>query len=985
MASMVKKEPDEDGRAANVALYGSRRGYAVTKPEEYVQDRLNNDHVAISGVFQAPPKKFVAQQRISQSESTPERSNAAVKDMLSTFLDALGVVRFHDQLRYEALRTLIERMLKTVGTPPKTIIAVCGATGVGKSSLLNALIDKAIVPTSSMRACTSVVTEITYHNSQRIAADVHFLTREEWEQEVSLILRELTSDEDEDSDEEYDDDDDDSSENDEERLDPDSPAGIAWAKVHAVYPTVEYRRLIKSSSSRVLSLDPAIASKLGTTKRVVAGDPDTFREAIAKYIDAQAPDEDAITSALWPLIKKVTIYCNAKVLSTGAMFVDLPGVADSNAARDKIAKDYFSQANHFFILGAITRAVSDKTARDLMEESRKRQLMMDGNYDHRRITFIGTKCDDVDCKEVIRDCKLQRRQEVKDYQAMKKEAKRKKSLAKGAGLDTQDSQLKGLQKRLKEVRQRQQQLDEDDSDIYVKSPSSRKRKSGRLPMSSGRCKRPFGSAPNDASDEEKSLEALQEEERQLVDAIKAATREEDNSHTNLADKEMRMRAFCSLERSKYAREELQRQFRAGVKQMERDMEENDPEGSPTGNVPRDYDEIKLPVFTCSSRDYNRLKGNDEDDSEPTCFSNIEDTGIPGLQEWIHIITMASRHRAARDSLSQLSSLTRSIRAFSETPNVSIAEKEAIRQCWGDGGIRRRLEMTLLAPSRNFVEEQKVRFRSGLEGRCKAGAAKASRSAVHTFGTFSDIKRMRWQTFRAVLRRHGQYRVHNLNQDLLDPFTISISRAWIMHFNAVPFEELEAAITESLDEFADAFLTSLPPVARERLKSLVETCMKTAQDLLPQLIHEAKSAMTQQRKHVSSSLNNHVEVQLEDTYDLALVEKGKGSARRQRLIVQDAIEKRKRQMFDSAGYTTLEGTDSASNMIGLTLKKPLVDLAAKIEMDLSTSWEVVPNDAPQVRARQYLLTLADEIQGQINLRLEAARRREEEMRKSDHPH
>jgi hypothetical protein len=32
--------------------------------------------------------------------------------------------------------------------------------------------------------------------------------------------------------------------------------------------------------------------------------------------------------------------CNAKALETGAILVDLPGVADANAARNSIAKDY---------------------------------------------------------------------------------------------------------------------------------------------------------------------------------------------------------------------------------------------------------------------------------------------------------------------------------------------------------------------------------------------------------------------------------------------------------------------------------------------------------------------------------------------------------------------------------------------------------------------------------------------------------------------
>jgi hypothetical protein len=52
------------------------------------------------------------------------------------------------------------------------------------------------------------------------------------------------------------------------------------------------------------------------------------------------------------------------------------------------------------------------------------------------------------------------------------------------------------------------------------------------------------------------------------------------------------------------------------------------------------------------------------------------------------------------------------------------------------------------------------------------------------------------------------------------------------------------------------------------------------------------------------------------------------------------------------------------------------------MDFSTMWEDVPRDAPQIRARQHLLSLAAEIQGQTILRMEAARKKKEELRKLD---
>ena len=67
--------------------------------------------------------------------------------------------------------------------------------------------------------------------------------------------------------------------------------------------------------------------------------------------------------AYWPLIRQVRVRCNARALSTGAILVDLPGVADANAARNNIAKDYMKKCDCVWILAPITRAVDDKTAR----------------------------------------------------------------------------------------------------------------------------------------------------------------------------------------------------------------------------------------------------------------------------------------------------------------------------------------------------------------------------------------------------------------------------------------------------------------------------------------------------------------------------------------------------------------------------------------------------------------------------------------------
>ena len=54
---------------------------------------------------------------------------------------------------------------------PRTVVGVLGSTGVGKSSLLNALLGEAsILPTSGSRGCTATVVELQF-NEQLGAAD----------------------------------------------------------------------------------------------------------------------------------------------------------------------------------------------------------------------------------------------------------------------------------------------------------------------------------------------------------------------------------------------------------------------------------------------------------------------------------------------------------------------------------------------------------------------------------------------------------------------------------------------------------------------------------------------------------------------------------------------------------------------------------------------------------------------------------------------
>jgi len=67
-------------------------------------------------------------------------------------------------------------------------------------------------------------------------------------------------------------------------------------------------------------------------------------------------------AAFWPLIRQVNVRCSSPALSSGVILVDLPGVADANAARNSIAKDYMKKCDCIWILASIHRAVDDKVS-----------------------------------------------------------------------------------------------------------------------------------------------------------------------------------------------------------------------------------------------------------------------------------------------------------------------------------------------------------------------------------------------------------------------------------------------------------------------------------------------------------------------------------------------------------------------------------------------------------------------------------------------
>ncbi|KAF8165415.1 Dynamin family-domain-containing protein [Crassisporium funariophilum] len=700
------------------------------------------------------------------SEITPvlEEGLKQGLNMVKSIKENLAKLELKSRMRQEVWDREIAS-LEGQGSP-RTLIAVCGATGAGKSSILNAILDDNIVPTSGMRACTAVVTELAYHEKATIDADISFLSEIEWRQELGVLLHDLVDEEG----------------NIKRITDLKSDAGVAWQKVHAVYPRIDQDRLIKMSVNEIMGYDTQISRILGTTKTIVAKDSKTFAQEIGKYIDSKdqkrgskkdqtekpkepslmdkirnasisqtAPKQvkkaDVNDSALWPLIRQVNVRCRAKALSTGAVLVDLPGVADANAARNNIAKDYMKKCNCIWILAPITRAVDDKTARDLLGDAFKLQLMSD--YDDHAITFIASKCDDISCSEVIRALRLEDDPQLEDIEErltlMRKESfqcKKKKNAAEVLVKEI-EAELEFSREQLQEHELHLEALENGEPFVPTlkkrnsKANSKKRKNSGQGKAGSSKRRKnhasddddDFGESDDDDSDkgsdeedeemkdsdadhetseneDEEMIEMTEEVLKEKIKEDKATikTFREHLNHARSTKKEAidalssvekssakvqrEKNAFCSLKRSEFSRDVLKEDFRVGLKDLDdAAAEERDPDNFNPGSNLRDYDAIDLPVFTCSSRDYIRLQGQVKGDGKPTCFSNIKDTGIPDLQEWCHTLSVASRERAVRTFMSHLKAFAKSIHSYVQgIGDVTATDREALREKWESQGF-----------------------------------------------------------------------------------------------------------------------------------------------------------------------------------------------------------------------------------------------------------------------------------------------------------
>ena len=575
------------------------------------------------------------------------------------------------------------------------MIGVVGNTGAGKSSVINAMLDEErLVPTNCMRACTAVVTEISYnHEEEPYRAHVEFVSQAEWEKELRIIFEDLL---------------DGNGQVSRDCANEDTDAGIAWQKIKAVYPRKTKEDIAKGSVESLLS---EVSHVLGTTRDVKESDSLRFYKKLQRFVDSQEKatglkDKDNKRKErkemeFWPLIRVVRIYVKSPALATGAVIVDLPGVHDANAARAAVAEGYMKQCTGLWIVAPINRAVDDKAAKSLLGESFKRQLKMDGGFNS--VTFICSKTDDISFEEAqdslgldeeMAPCWAEIDKLSQKENAMNKQLKELTETKTVYGETVND-----IEEQLDEWEILKEKLEEGKSVVLPKPKGAKKRKSGVKDKSRKRLRRTIDSDDEDVEDGDFQTKSMTSEEEEQTEEDKAqepltevqitaklqelrtAKKEARARKLEITEKIMALRqqieeaeeaeqriksklsALCISGRNRYSKGAIQQDFAAGIKELDQELaaEENEETFNPETDV-RDYEEVArgLPVFCVSSRGYQKLKGRLRKDPDILGFSSIEETEIPQLQAHCEQLTEVGRSANCRTFINKLSQLLNSL-------------------------------------------------------------------------------------------------------------------------------------------------------------------------------------------------------------------------------------------------------------------------------------------------------------------------------------
>ncbi|XP_051243531.1 nuclear GTPase SLIP-GC-like isoform X9 [Dicentrarchus labrax] len=274
----------------------------------------------------------------------------------------------------QKLNKFLKDKIGELETDKREMVGVFGKTGAGKSSLINAVIgEKNLLPSGRVSACTSVMIKVEANlNSPMYKADIEFITKEEWKDELWSLhsfLEENAAQENEDDDDYRD----------------------FVEKLSALYGE-EWKNKSPENLMDYKYFKEIPEFYISSKKRLKCKSAKELSEQFVRYIRSDSTDGEGkdVKSWYWPLVKCVTIRVPNNDLLKHVTLVDLPGNGDRNKSRDKMWKEVVGNCSTVWIVTDINRAAAEKEPWEILKSACS--LMGNGGQ-CQQIHFICTKSD----------------------------------------------------------------------------------------------------------------------------------------------------------------------------------------------------------------------------------------------------------------------------------------------------------------------------------------------------------------------------------------------------------------------------------------------------------------------------------------------------------------------------------------------------------------------------------------------------------------
>ncbi|KAL2196856.1 hypothetical protein P885DRAFT_69332 [Corynascus similis CBS 632.67] len=825
--------------------------------------------------------------------------------------------------------------LEGLAKPSRTIVGVVGNTGAGKSSVISAVLDEErLLPTNCMRACTASPTEISYNDSEDpdelYRAEVEFITADDWVKDLHSLYSHLL---------------DGNGEVSRECTNQDSDAGVAYAKIKAVYPRLIKDQIAKATPEWLVN-QGAVRQVLGTVRKVRATTAASLYRQLQEYVNSKEKNTEK-RMEYWPLIKVVRIYTGAAALATGACLVDLPGVQDSNAARAAVAANYMKACTGLWIVAPITRAVDNKTAKSLLGDSFRRQLKYDGTYS--AVTFICSKTDDISVTEASESLGIE--EEISEswnrIQELSDDIKRIKSDMNE--LRDEREACNALIDKIEQTWDKWEALSSklaDGAMVYAPDSPSKKRKRHSRPKDS-RKNRDSSDVDSDFSDtdgsesSDKENQEVRDEQREPLTSdqieaklaslksekkeVRAKKKEtEDKIRTFreqvkqlAAEKELllaEVKAVCIQGRNEYSRKAIKQDFAMGIKELDQETaaEEDEANFDPDVDL-RDYDAVaaSLPVFC--------------DDFNGSGFQPPEDTEIPQLQAHAKKLTETGRAAAARRFLNDLMQLLNSMKMWASDDGTgsSLTDAEKARE---ETHLRKQLRRMEQNIYENFDRYIPAVVDAALLTAAQWGAPRPTG--------------LLWATYKATCRRNGVFSgasgPHDFNEELFSPISKHLANGWERAF--------QRRLPSALDSFLRAIRVYLEKFHREATERARERGTQyTGLNMLEQQLQAhlrrigdmrtTVLALAQElQREANRGFTPVIQEEMIPAYEGCTEERGPGSYMRMKNLMLDHVNSRRSVMFRNATNHVQRQLNDLCDRVGQDLKAEIDQMRARLARD-----------------------------------------------------